>query len=622
MSYSKNFFIISFCLFVIIVLSYRSIIFADFVWDDKFLVFENPLLRAPLWSFEIFRQDIACSNFSNTIYYRPIQILSYALDYRLWAISPAGYHLTNILFHFINALLVYYFSLKISKNKIAAAIAGTIFVSHPLNSGVVSYISSRADILLFMFTLAACLSFVFYKEKKCAFWVPVLFIIFSIFSKEAGIVTPILIFFMDIVLYYREEKINWRFHSCGMGIMFLYFISHRYFFSSRYNTILNGQNYFVFFRDYIGILSEFFRSFVLNIHEKFLIRRVIEENTRVFMPAVFFAVCGLLFFYLKNNRRLIMFAFVFFLTALFPMAFVVKYFNVYGEHWMYLANYGVILIAALFLSRIYAVLNFNVIGKYAGIIIFSAGIIFYSFFTHWNTIYWRSEETLNKHVQSISPSDNVAMYYSAVGLAASGKNEDALALGEKYTNKNPNEARAWYIKARLELASGNVESAELDCEKAIELNPLYDDGYIGLAFCAFKKNDEKKAEEYFKKALTINSKNIEALLWLARIHAEKNDNETTIAILEKAKKISPYKYDVILNLGTAYSRASRNRDAAREYMSAIKYYPEKAMPYYNLGRIFYDSDYKKYAKEYLGKAVKKDPFFMPAVELYAELMKK
>jgi len=72
---------------------------------DEYLVVQNPLVRAPLFSFQIFRQDILSSNFTKTFYYRPIQMLSYAIDYRLWGMNPSAFHFTNILVHFLNVLL-------------------------------------------------------------------------------------------------------------------------------------------------------------------------------------------------------------------------------------------------------------------------------------------------------------------------------------------------------------------------------------------------------------------------------------------------------------------------------------------------------------------------------------
>ena len=49
--------------------------------------------------------DVALNNpITQTFYYRPLQHLSYRLDYSLWGLYPDGYHTLNILLHIGNAI--------------------------------------------------------------------------------------------------------------------------------------------------------------------------------------------------------------------------------------------------------------------------------------------------------------------------------------------------------------------------------------------------------------------------------------------------------------------------------------------------------------------------------------
>src|SRR5204863_6144481 len=76
---------------------------AGFVWDDTALILRDPLIRSWRLIPEGF-QHFLFTDATASDFYRPIQRLTYALDYGVFAFRPAGYHLTNILWHIAAAL--------------------------------------------------------------------------------------------------------------------------------------------------------------------------------------------------------------------------------------------------------------------------------------------------------------------------------------------------------------------------------------------------------------------------------------------------------------------------------------------------------------------------------------
>src|SRR6266436_161353 len=85
---------------------------ATFVWDDTALVLRDPLIRSWRLIPEGFQRflfvDATPSNF-----YRPVQRLSYTLEYWAFAFRPAAYHLTNILLHTPTAIALFIFALAL-----------------------------------------------------------------------------------------------------------------------------------------------------------------------------------------------------------------------------------------------------------------------------------------------------------------------------------------------------------------------------------------------------------------------------------------------------------------------------------------------------------------------------
>lgn len=131
-------------------------------------------------------------------YYRPLTMLSLLADFHLFGGNPAGYHLTNILLHLANSLLVYYlakliFAGKDGKN-FYPFLAGILFAVHPVNCETVVWISARPDLLCCFFCLVCLILFI---RKSCNASLVVyvylfLFFLCSLMAKESSLFLPVL----------------------------------------------------------------------------------------------------------------------------------------------------------------------------------------------------------------------------------------------------------------------------------------------------------------------------------------------------------------------------------------------------------------------------------------------
>ncbi|MEO8439597.1 MAG: tetratricopeptide repeat protein [Spartobacteria bacterium] len=143
----------------------------EMVWDDSFLIRENPFIKSPLLIFEAFRHYLFLDSFS--AHYRPVQNLSFMVDYFFWNGNTYGFHLTNVLLHLGSGLLLYrlleelFASLrrahvtmvKDHTSSAAAFFVSLVWIVHPVHSAAIDYISGRADSLAFLFACAGWLLF-------------------------------------------------------------------------------------------------------------------------------------------------------------------------------------------------------------------------------------------------------------------------------------------------------------------------------------------------------------------------------------------------------------------------------------------------------------------------------
>ncbi len=140
----------------------------EFIWDDGYLAHDNPLIKSPLFVFEAFRHHLFLDSLS--AHYRPLQNLSFIVDYFFWNDDTAGFHLTNIALHAGSGVLLYFllrrllrslFDERLSEAAGAASafLVALLWTVHPVHSAAVDYISGRADSLAFLF---ACGSWLLY----------------------------------------------------------------------------------------------------------------------------------------------------------------------------------------------------------------------------------------------------------------------------------------------------------------------------------------------------------------------------------------------------------------------------------------------------------------------------
>ncbi|MFH1552648.1 MAG: tetratricopeptide repeat protein [Candidatus Omnitrophota bacterium] len=592
---------------------YNAVLDAGFIWDDEYIVLQNPLIRAPLGSFQIFRQDIINSGFHSTVYYRPIQILSYAIDYRLWGMSSSAFHGVNVFLHFLNGVLVFFFTWKITGEKVVSLLAAMLFVIHPVHAGAVSYISSRTDLLFFFFGFLCMLFYVFFVQRRryILLGMSVFCLVLALLSKEAAVVFPLLLLLLDATVLRGKYRSRLAYHVPNFFAAGGYIALHHFIFSQRHFMVFSPGAFASSIVKYFRIVREFLvlGFFPVDMH----MRRGLESPGVGLLPVLVGIFFIFSFVFLRNRRRILLFALGFFLIALVPFFFVTGYFKVVAEHWMYLASYGLFLFTATALVTLYQ--HRGIFGRsvVAGVILLV--IVYCSANTIRQNVYWREDVSLSDRVLAFSAQDMPAMHYKAVSYLKSGRDDEMMEIMDEYAKNNPRDARAWYIKGRLTLAAGKTEEAEQDFKEAVRVDPTYDNGYMGLALAAFIKGQSHIGIEYLEQVIEINPKHSEALLILGSAYSEAGQNQKSLQTAKKAVEINPYDYDSLVNLGTAYTRQGYLQEGARYYLEATRLYPERPLAYYNLAHVFLAGGQEQEAAKWLRKALDVDPSFTPAIEL-------
>jgi hypothetical protein len=143
-------------------------------------------------------------------FFRPLFILSYLIDTRIWGAKPFGFHLTNIVFHSLNAFLTFLLSRRLIENlKLSARVqqtvalgAGALFLLHPSHTEAVSWISGRADIFATFFCLASLWFFLAYQRGRRGLHLGASLLCFglALLAKESAVCLPLLVVVIGILI--------------------------------------------------------------------------------------------------------------------------------------------------------------------------------------------------------------------------------------------------------------------------------------------------------------------------------------------------------------------------------------------------------------------------------------
>lgn len=187
-------------LVVLVFVAHAPALRATFVWDDTALVLRDPLIRSwrliPAGFQHFLFVDATPSNF-----YRPLQRLTYTLEYWAFVFRPGPYHWTNILLHSAASIAFFAFAVTLlrfygipeRRSTITAVVASLAWGLHPVHSGAVDYVAGRADSLAALFGFAGlyCLVRALSLERVVRWKFSVLSslaLLASALSKESGLV--------------------------------------------------------------------------------------------------------------------------------------------------------------------------------------------------------------------------------------------------------------------------------------------------------------------------------------------------------------------------------------------------------------------------------------------------
>jgi tetratricopeptide (TPR) repeat protein len=177
-------------------LAFSPVLGCDFAYfDDDEYVTQNAHVRAGLTA-EGFRWAWTTDHAAN---WHPLTWLSLMLDAQLFGTGPRGFHLTNLLWHTANVLLLFVVLRSLTGAVWRSALVAALFALHPLHVESVAWVSEHKDVLSTFFGLLALLAYARYAAAPSVlrYLAVLVCMALSLLAKPMWVTLPFVLLLLD-----------------------------------------------------------------------------------------------------------------------------------------------------------------------------------------------------------------------------------------------------------------------------------------------------------------------------------------------------------------------------------------------------------------------------------------
>ncbi|MCK5179429.1 MAG: tetratricopeptide repeat protein, partial [Candidatus Omnitrophica bacterium] len=562
---------------------YGNSINGEFIWDDTHLVKDNVYIRD--WSnlSKFFTESMGSGADAATVYsfYRPVQMITYAIDYSFWKLDVRGYHLTNVFLHVLASLTVFWFITVLYKDWRLSLFTSLFFVAHPMHTEAVSYISGRADSLALIFMI---LCFIFYikvlREGKGIYYILMtVSYVLAVLSKELSLILPFLLLLFH---YTFHQKLKLKAILPVLALNGSYIIARFTFLSFLSSHVVHPTTFVQRLAGFFIAITKYIRIVVLplDLHMEYGNSFFKLTHPQAGIGAIAVLALFILILITKPARNIVFFSLVWFFVALFPVSNLYPINAYMAEHWLYLPSIGIFLMMAWAINA----------GAYCntplrkGLIVLCL-LIFYSYLTIKQNDYWKTP---------------IPFYERTL----------------KYANRS---SRVYFNLANEYRSAGQNEKAVSLYKKAVEIKPDYVDAYYNLGKAHVGLGEKEEAMAVYQKVIKSDPGYKSARYNLGNVYYRSGRYDEAVRLYEQEIEINPGHVKAYNNIGVAYINLGRKEEAERLFKKAIRLDPDHEMAYGNLAILYFGQQKYGRAVEYYEKAEKLgfvDPKFLQKITPY------
>jgi tetratricopeptide (TPR) repeat protein len=564
------------------------------------LIENNSYIRNGTYIGAVLTTDLSHNARERTLYYRPLQTVSYMINYFFGGLNPLGYHLVNILCHLGCVLLLWRLVHKLSGDEVIAMIVAALFAVHPVNTNAVTYIAGRADPLAFLFLLMSLSLFLEYRARteihalsRTAFFAgSALSFVAAMFSRESAMIFPALIFLYCFAFPSSAERRVRRALTATAPFILLAgaFLVWRHMVLAQFHRVLPpnlSMPAWLIWQMPFRTLATYFGLLVWPAHLH-MERQVILGGAGLFVLTGIglLIAMGLLWAIGRTYRTqpLTFFGLCWFAVAILPILAIPKLAMLAAEHWLYVPSVGLYLALVAVcrhqMSRLQPhtqalVSRLAVVVCVVALTALGARTILRN--ADWVTPVSLYSQTKQAASYSTRISNNLGREYSATGERQKAL-EELLAT----VRANPEDLGHKGNLAFLYLSSGKLDEAQTLSQEILRVEPSNTDALLCLADIHDQRGDFARARlEYLRAA--ASSAEVGPWFQLGQFLLQHGRFSEAIKVAAEAYDIEPGHAQVFNLMGAALTGLGRYDKGEEAFRMAVRLDRYSVSGFVNLG---------------------------------------
>ena len=556
-------------------------------WDDERNFVENPIFRGLgfdqlRWMWTTFHMG----------HYVPLSWMTLGADYVMWGMNPKGYHLTSLLLHAANAVVVYFLARAVfertgssSPNEaqlpvvLAAGFSALLFAVHPLRVESVAWATERRDVLSALFYFSSILVYLRSRDTPVArrsYWISLTLFLAALLSKATSMSLPAVLLILNVYPLRRlGPGAGWtdararRVYlelapfallaaaTAGLSIVALH-PPNQLGLAAKLAVSAYSLAFYVWKTIAPVGLAPLYE----------MPQHVDPTDGRFFAAfAVVLCLAGLASV-LRNRRPGVTTALVVFFVVTLPMLGVVQNGpQIAADRYTYHAAPALALLAG---ATLFLVLR---IPSWTRFTIAGLALISLSIATVGQIHVWRDSETLWSRVLVVDPSSSLGHSAYSSLLFEQDRIPEGFEEAKRAVELAPGLAEAHNDLGVGLTKTGDPTAGIAEYQRSIVLKPSNDEAENNWGVAEAQRGNLAEAMRHYQRAIDLNPDYADAHVNIGNLLVRENKQDDAIAHYTEALRIRPDEADAHFNWGVALAQQGKYDEAIAHFRQAVAIRP-------------------------------------------------
>lgn len=579
--------------------------------------------------------------------WHPLTWISHMADVTLYGKQAGGHHLTNLLLHISNTLLLLAFLGYTTRRLWPSALVAALFALHPLHVESVAWISERKDVLSTFFWFSTMLAYAFYARKPSVLRYAVVagLLALGLMSKPMLVTLPFVLLLLDYWPLSRLEQLSgagiWRMAKEKLPLAAMAVISAIVTLAAQHKAMFPGELMSLQSRITNAFVS-YWRYIWEMLWPQGLAALYLHPNKPLYWQAaaamIFVIAVTVAVVLVRGRYRFALTGWLWYVVTLIPVLGLVQVGRQsHADRYTYVPLTGIFIVLAWSLAEL---VNWKPRLRMYVVAVSVASLAALCAMTWYVTGFWHDDGALYTRAINVTRDNYRMMSNLGIHLMQTKDYDESLKVLNRSLEIKGDDAYTYNAIGTVMLRMGRYEEAERYYSKTIELQGDFDEAYANMGYVLWRQGKLEQAVGYFRRALELrddwaeihgclgqvlvglgrqeegyaelkraveqNPDLAEVHFSLAGIYAARRQLASATHELEEAARISP-DAQILSGLGTCYMMMDRYADAEKALRRVTEIEPNKASAHADLAAALAGIGSRDAAIGELRRAMELDP---------------